>query len=694
MSTVQLLRRWAFGFVGRVRNRHLLAWDAVAQCLAVILAFTARLEVLLPASYGATIWAYALTAPLIRIPLYHTLEMYRRFWRYASLDEAKLIVAAAALGCAVQALLVFQVLVPLGILARVPRSIPFLDLFFSIAMLALPRFLMRMANCERALNDKRPLAGRPQNVLIVGAGDAGCMVLEELAANPQVGLRAVGLVDDDPSKQQLMIRQCRVLGTTADIPDLVRRHWVRRVVIAIPSASGKVIRRLLALCEGAGVETLIVPGIYELLSGQADVRRLRKVQIEDLLRREPVETRRDQVEAMLRGRRVLITGAGGSIGSELCRQTAACGAERLVLLGHGEHSVFTIGKELRLAYPGLDTALVIADIRDKPRLEQVFARFRPEIVFHAAAHKHVSLMEDNIEDAVTNNVLGTRNLLEVAEAFGTAHLVMISSDKAVNPTSVMGATKRLAERLVQDAARHTGRAFVAVRFGNVLGSRGSVVPIFQEQIDRGGPVTVTHPDIKRYFMTIPEAVQLVLQAGALGQGGEVFFLDMGEPIRIVDLACDMIKLSGLQVGKDIDIEFSGLRPGEKLFEELTLDGEHYDRSAHDKIFVCRNGYHTAQEASEQLQWAVDALLKSARPGGRPLAHAAAARGVGARVQAGAAGGPAPRGGLASRRDCAGADRGCQAQAGAPSCQRRPLCHRASEWRAHVKGIIVEQRGRG
>jgi FlaA1/EpsC-like NDP-sugar epimerase len=361
------------------------------------------------------------------------------------------------------------------------------------------------------------------------------------------------------------------------------------------------------LCQEANIPVKTVPGIFELLDGSVTVNQLRPVDIADLLRREPVETDKTQVAELLRGKRVLVTGAGGSIGSELCRQIAHCEPARLILLGHGENSLFQISNELCHGYPRLLLQTIVADIRDGERLTTIFEREQPQVVFHAAAHKHVPMMEANIEDAVTNNVLGTRNVLDVAAQTGVTHFVLISTDKAVNPTSVMGSTKRVGELLVQQAAVKTGRSFVAVRFGNVLGSRGSVVPLFKEQIARGGPVTVTHPEIRRYFMTIPEAVQLVVQAAALGKGGEIFVLDMGEPVKIVDMARELIHLSGLEEGKDIDIEFTGLRPGEKLFEELFLSEEDYERTQHSKIFISRN---IQSVDSSRL----DALIAAARRG--------------------------------------------------------------------------------
>jgi FlaA1/EpsC-like NDP-sugar epimerase len=374
------------------------------------------------------------------------------------------------------------------------------------------------------------------------------------------------------------------------------------------------------------VRTKTIPGIYELLDGQVSVRQLRDVQVEDLLRRRPVETETAKVGALLEGARVLVTGGGGSIGSELCRQILHLHPSELLLLGHGENSIFSIERELRRRLdisPALQSTTtvrsVIADIRDRDRLDQIFSGYRPHVVFHAAAHKHVPLMEANVEEAITNNVQGTRHLLQCAEAHGTERFVLISTDKAVNPTSIMGATKRVAEMLVRDAALRTGCAYAAVRFGNVLGSRGSVLEVFRDQIARGGPLTVTHPEVRRYFMTIPEAVHLVLQAAALCDGGEVFLLDMGEPTRIVDLARDLIRLSGMKEGHDIEIVFTGLRPGEKLFEELSMDDETFGSTEHEKIMVCTpNGDHAyatwSEEQHAHLHWEVDQLITEARDG--------------------------------------------------------------------------------
>ena len=389
------------------------------------------------------------------------------------------------------------------------------------------------------------------------------------------------------------------------------RARIDEVIIAIPSAPGSVVRKVAETCRAKGIPFRTMPGIYELIGGKVNVSRLREVDITDLLRREPAQIDNRQIGAFLGGRRLLITGAGGSIGRELCRQVARWGPSALIILGHGENSIFETLLEMEENFPSLPIHPVIADIRDLDRLTVVFDQLRPQAVFHAAAHKHVPLMEANIEEAITNNVLGTRNVVEVSLTYGIERLVMISSDKAIRPTSIMGAAKRMAELIVLDAAHRSGLSYSVVRFGNVLGSRGSVIPRFKHQIARGGPVTITHPDMKRYFMTIPEAVHLVLQASAMGQCGEVFVLNMGEQVRILDLAEDLIRLSGLEPGKDIEIEFTGIRPGEKLYEELWDQWASYEPTAHPDIVLL------AEEdllTGSALANAVDELVHLAREG--------------------------------------------------------------------------------
>ena len=477
--------------------------------------------------------------------------------------------------------------------SRVPISVVILDAFLTVLALAAPRLLIRAV----ATLQRTPQTTPARRVLIVGAGAAGEMILRELRSNPQLGLTAVGFVDDDPRKQNSRLNDVPVLGLLSQIPALIVEHSVEEIVIAMPTAPGRVVRGVVRAALDAGITARTVPALFEILSGRVSLSHLRKVEIQDLLRREPVRTDLGPVRAIVSGQLVLVTGAGGSIGSELARQLAELQPAHLVLLGNGENEIFDILNELRAAHPTLPLTSVIADVRDATRIRSVFRRHRPHAVFHAAAHKHVPLMEDNVADAVTNNVLGTENVVRCAVDYDAEHFVLISTDKAVRPTSVMGATKRVAEMVVQQAAARHGRNFVSVRFGNVLGSRSSVVPIFLAQIRAGGPLTITHPEMRRYFMTIPEAVQLVLQAGALGQGGEVFVLDMGEPIRIVDLATDLVRLSGLELGRDIEIRYTGIRPGERLYEEPFFWHEEVLPTGHPKILRTTNNHMPADWGS-------------------------------------------------------------------------------------------------
>jgi FlaA1/EpsC-like NDP-sugar epimerase len=484
------------------------------------------------------------------------------------------------------------------------RSVFILDTLLVLIYVGGARFSVRVLAQQ---NNK--VNGNGRAVLIVGAGDAGAMMVQELRRNPHLNLKPIGFVDDDPLKLNMQIHGLSVLGNISALAKIVPTYQVKQVIVAMPTAPGSVIRDINLVCEELGVQTKTVPGIYELVDGTVSINQLRDIQIEDLLRREPVQTDVAAVQELIRGKKVLITGGGGSIGSELCRQVWRCQPRELILLGHGENSIFEIYHELRrLGASAEQVTAVIADVRFPERLLGIFKQVKPDIVFHAAAHKHVPLMEMNPAEAVTNNVIGTRNLLDAALAANVARFVMISTDKAVNPTSIMGASKRTAELLVHRAAARSGKPYVAVRFGNVLGSRGSVVLTFKRQIAAGGPVTVTDPEMTRYFMTIPEAVQLVLQAAVLGSGGEVFVLDMGEPVKIVDLARDLIVLSGLEVGRDIEIQFTGMRPGEKLFEELFLNGEDYKRTCHEKIFTAANGSHLVPD---ELEAGLSALQASA-----------------------------------------------------------------------------------
>jgi FlaA1/EpsC-like NDP-sugar epimerase len=578
-----------------LRNRHFFLFDLLFVLLTPTLTLILRRDPLgIPPSLYPGLLFYTAVALVVRLTTFYYMGLYRRYWKYASIDELKQIALAVFLS-SLLAMVVMAVLQG-WLQFPFPRSIYILDILPVLMSVGGVRLSVRLL----AQQQQGKVNGSGRAVLIVGAGDAGEMIERELGRNPQLNLRPVGFVDDDVLKHKMEIHGVPVLGGLADLDSLISAHQVQQVIIAMPTAPGSVIREVSLRCERLGVETKTVPGIYELVDGTVTINQLRAVQIEDLLRREPVQTDVAAVQELIKGQRVLITGGGGSIGSELCRQVWRCRPSHLILLGHGENSIFEIYHEMRRLGAGeMQVTAVIADVRFPERLQTVFAETRPDVVFHAAAHKHVPLMELNPAEAITNNVIGTRNLLDAALAVGVAHFVMISTDKAVNPTSVMGASKRAAELLVHQAAQQSGKAYVVVRFGNVLGSRGSVVLTFKQQIAAGGPVTVTDPEMTRYFMTIPEAVQLVLQAAVLGKGGEVFVLDMGQPVKIVDLARDLIELSGLEVGQDIEIVFTGLRPGEKLFEELFLGGEDYGRTCHEKIFTAANGNHSVLDGIEE-----------------------------------------------------------------------------------------------
>ena len=612
--------RRALAPLPNLRNRHFLLLDAVGLLLIPVVALMLRLDsarAIVP--HLAPLSLYTLCSLIVALSVFWAFGLYHRYWKYATVDELLQVVIAVTSATGVQAALYLASstlpIWPDGF----PRSLPIIGGLLTLVMVGGSRFSVRLA--EQTLRTK-PRADA-KNALVVGAGFAGQMLIKELQISPQLGLQPVGFLDDDAYKQGVRIANLPVFGTCDRLKDIVREMDVAEVIIAMPSASGKKIREVLEHCEQAGVPAKTLPGVSAILDGKVRVSQLRNVDIEDLLRREAIDTDIARVRDLLRGKRVLITGGGGSIGSELCRQVMQCGPSDMALFGHGENSIFEINAELNSCLNGRPSAnghgndhtahtnlhAIIADVRSPERVSSVVQTFRPDVVFHAAAHKHVPLMEMNPTEAITNNVLGTRNLLEAAMESGVEHFVMISTDKAVNPTSIMGASKRAAELLLLRAARLTGRNYVAVRFGNVLGSRGSVVPIFKRQIAAGGPVTVSHPDMRRYFMTIPEAVQLVLQASVLGQSGSVLMLDMGDPVKIVDLAHDLIELSGLEVGRDIDIVFSGVRPGEKLYEELFVPGEEYQPTQHDKILLARNASsfvpENLEEALRGLERAVD-----------------------------------------------------------------------------------------
>jgi len=561
----------------RIKTLLLMLCDAVIINLAMIIPFGLRFYE--NGSIDRYLSSYISIAPwatITFIAIFYVFKLYNRVWAYASTGELFAVIQAVTLGSlATIAMSFFSH-------TQLPRSIAVMHWALAILLMGGSRLVWRYIVERMKTSGHKPT----RRALIIGAGDGGALVARELKGNKS-SFVPVGFIDDDPMKKNAAVLGLPVLGTREQIPEMVALHRINLVIIAMPSVEASVIRDIVDICRSTQAELKILPGVYQIIDGQVSVSNLRPVQLEDLLRREPVRVDLEEIAAYLNEMTVLVTGAGGSIGSELCRQVAAVGPKKLVLLDHCENSIHSIWLELTEKFPGVPLALEIADVRDKPRVESLFHTHRPAVVFHAAAHKHVPLMELHPAEAVKTNVFGTRNAALAASRSGARVFVMISTDKAVNPASAMGATKRLAELIITQENRVSNTIFTAVRFGNVLGSNGSVVPVFQRQIARGGPVTVTHPEMKRYFMTIPEAVHLVIQAGSMAKGGEVFLLDMGKPVKIVDMARDMIKLSGLEPGKDIQLEFTGIRPGEKLFEELLTAEEGSSATSHKRIFTAR-----------------------------------------------------------------------------------------------------------
>jgi FlaA1/EpsC-like NDP-sugar epimerase len=554
------------------RNRYILIGDILLMLIAVLGGYVLRLE--LGAAFifyfPSALWMMG-TALVIKPIVYYLFGLYRRLWIYASIQEMKVIALAVTTASIIVSLTMVAMFVQ-GFFVGFPRSVLMIDWLLSLAFVGGLRFSLRLIAENHRMSRVTAQDGQGTRILVVGAGDAGALVAKELHKNPQLQKIPVGFLDDNPTKQNNEIHGVPVVGTVASIAQSIEKYNIDEVIIAIPSASGSVIRQVTNACRSKGVKSSTMPGLYELLGGKISINRLREVEITDLLRREPSNPDTKLVGSSLRGKTVVVTGAGGSIGQELCKQIARWGPKALVLLGHGENSIFTTMLEMQEIFPGLTIHPVIADIRNYLRISSIFREYHPDVVFHTAAHKHVPLMELNPEDAVTNNIIGTRCLVDAAIKHGVEKFILISSDKAIRPVNIMGATKRIAEMIVLNAAGQHDQIFSVVRFGNVLGSRGSVVPLFKHQIAKGGPITITHPDMKRYFMTIPEAVNLVLQAAAMGKGGELFMLNMGEQIRIQDLAEDLVRLSGLEPGRDIEIVTTGIRRGEKLSEDLWDEG--------------------------------------------------------------------------------------------------------------------------
>jgi FlaA1/EpsC-like NDP-sugar epimerase len=577
------------------------AIDVFLWALAGFLAFGLRLDGW-PAPYWKTILYYLLLSLPVKSILVWAYGLHLQAWSRFGFRDLWRLGQAVAAGTLLHFLGTLLLRETLGM----PRSVPLLEGGVALLLMGVVRFLVR-----RYRDRTRASGAEGTRVLIVGAGDAGSMVARELLRHPEAGLLPVGFLDDDPNKRGQTLMGLKVWGPLDQLPAAVKALGAEEVLIAMPSAPGSVVRKVVELARRAGVRHRILPALYEVVSNSKEITasQIRELRLEDLLRREPVKLDVAAIASYLQDRVVMVTGAGGSIGSEIVRQVARFAPKQVLLVGKGENNLFLLEGELKDRFPSLFYKVLVADVRDRERMDYLFRTYQPEVVFHAAAHKHVPMMEANPDEAVFNNVVGTRNVVQLCLDYGVERLVNISTDKAVNPTSVMGASKRVAEMVVAWGASRAGvqQHLVSVRFGNVLGSRGSVVPIFMEQIRNRKPVTVTHPEVRRYFMTIPEAAQLVLQAGGLGGKGTVYVLDMGEPIRIVDLARDLIRLAGLEPERDIPIIFTGLRPGEKLFEELLTAEDGVVDSPHPKIFVARiNG------VPEDFEDLLEDLLQAAR----------------------------------------------------------------------------------
>jgi FlaA1/EpsC-like NDP-sugar epimerase len=577
--------------------------DVVILTVAFLLAYLPSINVQLGEYYRDTTLTQLPFVIFIEFAALFLSGAYSIIWRYISIEDLKVFLRAALVSGIILIALRFLLIYSNFRLWQIPISVILIDLVLGfggiLALRVLRRFFYELNEKNRVVTKRR--RGEMSPTLIIGAGRLGAALVKEMVGRRDADLEVRGFIDDDIRKVGGSVGGIKVLGTTKDLPRFIDELKIKQVVIAIEQAHGKEIRRILDICSVLPVRAQIVPSLDEIATGHVSVNRIRDVEIGDLLGREPVEFDDENLHQFLSNRSVMVTGAGGSIGSELVRQIANYKPSKIILVERAEFLLFQITRELSARRSDVQFVPLIADVCDEPRMREIFEQYSPQVVFHAAAHKHVPLMETNSVEAIKNNVFGTRLVADLAGRHGVRSFVLISTDKAVNPTSVMGASKRVAEIVVQALDQKYDTHFIAVRFGNVLGSAGSVVPIFREQIKNGEPITVTHPEMTRYFMTIPEASQLVMQAGALGKGGEIFVLDMGEPVKILNLAEDMIRLSGLTPYEDIDIQFTGVRQGEKLFEELEITGENLLKTRHPKIFIGKIATYSQQQADHLLE---------------------------------------------------------------------------------------------
>lgn len=604
-----------------MRNRFILLGDLPLIAIAAFGAFALRFDWVF-AAYRPEFLPFLVVSLVVKPVIFYVFGMYTRYWRYATANDL-LAVSLAVFAASVVMTAYVGIGRALGLVGDFSRPVLLIDWLLTMGLVGGLRMSVRVIGEANEKSRRSGARVTGKRVLVIGAGEAGTMVVREMQRNPQLEMSPAGFLDDDRGKRGKRIYGTLVMGDISSLERIVRMAGIEEVVIAMPRASGASVRAVAERCQTLGIRCRTMPGVYELLGGRISVSRLRTVEIADLLRRSHLadDDRLHDAARYVRGKTVLVTGAGGSIGTELCRQVAHSHPGRLLLLGHGENSIFDVEQRVKREFPQVPTASIIADVRDADRIESVFSTFKPDIVLHAAAHKHVPLMEDNAVEAITNNVFGTHIVATAALRHGTQRFVLISTDKAVAPTSIMGASKRIAEMVVHGLAGRGATAFMVVRFGNVLGSRGSVVPMFKAQIERGGPVTVTDPEMKRFFMTIPEAVNLVLRAGGLGNGGELFVLNMGEPVKIRDLAEDLIKLSGLTLA-EVPIVYTRLRPGEKLEEELWEPDARAEPTSEPDILRVME---PASVLSIPLPVMLDAFRKAADAGDRLAIEAALAQ---------------------------------------------------------------------
>ncbi|WP_027626889.1 polysaccharide biosynthesis protein [Clostridium lundense] len=566
------------------KDKKLILYDVILVVLSLYVALLLRLDFRIPIEYMEFFKLSIIPAIIITLFFNKIFHLYDSIWKYASIEELMSIIYSISLSNVV--ILMYSYFINYRLLEtryiRFPYGVHIIFWLLSVVSLGGTRFLYRVVD---EVNTDKNSDKKKKKLLIIGAGDAAALLIKEIKKSNNLNYDIVGLIDDDLHKRGKHISGAKVIGGRESIVGICEERGVEEIILAIPSADVWTKRSIINICKNTNAKLKTLPGIYEIIDSKVSMNKIRDVNIEDLLGREEVKLNSDNINKYIKDKTILVTGGGGSIGSELCRQISRFNPKKLLILDIYENNAYDLQMELNYNHPNLNKEVIIASIRDEKRLSDVFEKYKPDVVFHAAAHKHVPLMEDNPVEAIKNNIIGTYNVVKCSHEFGVEKFVQISTDKAVNPTNVMGATKRFCEIIIQAFDTISNTEYVAVRFGNVLGSNGSVIPLFKKQIAHGGPVTVTHPEINRYFMTIPEAAQLVIQAGAMAHGGEIFVLDMGEPVKIADLAKDLIRLSGYQPDVDIKIEYTGLRPGEKLYEELLMNEIALTSTDHDKIYI-------------------------------------------------------------------------------------------------------------